>query len=435
MAVASSKRLYEDAYKRQQSPVITVGGKKPSSSSGPGVGNQFQVPGPSATIVGGNHTPPAPGPAATIVKPGQNGSGGSSGSGQKTTSDYLTSYIQDRFYPSSKTDDYADRLEDVENSRPGDFQSKYQTEIDSIVDSILGREQFKTDQVFESDLYNNLRDQYLAAGDRAMRDIMGDAQAASGGYGSSFTQSVGQQAYDQSLSQFNNVALDVYDRVYNQYLQEGQELYNQLGMLNQQDSIDYGRYRDEVADWMADRNYYAGRYDSSWSQDMTEYQQFQQMQQWAEQYAYQKAQDALAQQNWQSQFDQQKEQFEYQKEQDALAQQNWQAEFDYQKQKDAEAMALARSRSGGSGRRKKKETDGYAPIAAGVLQTMKKNNMSNDEAYDYIASLTERGMIKKDQVDQILKMTGVSESDALKKRQKMKDMTEEYMFRNPYSTF
>lgn len=427
MAVASSKKLYEDTYKRQKSPVITVGGKKPYSSSGPGVSNSNK----NGATTGGSYTPPAPGPSATIVKPGQNNQNTSIGTEQNTTADYLQSYIQDRFSPSSRTEDYADRLDDIENSRPGDFTSKYQGQIDSIVDAIMGREDFKTDQVFESDLYNNLRDQYMAAGDRAMRDTMGAAQAASGGYGSSFAQSVGQQAYDQSLSQFNNVALDVYDRVYNQYLQEGQELYNQLGMLNQQDSIDYGRYRDTVSDWLADRDYYAGRYDSAWGQDMTAYQQAQQMQQWAEQYAYQKAQDALAQQNWQAQFD-------YQKEQDALAQQNWQTQFDYQKEQDALAMALAQqkaARSGGSGgrssgKREGEDFEGYAPLAAGVLETMKKEKMSNEEAYDYILNLKDEKNFSDDTMDAILKATGVNEGDALKQKQKATDLKAKYF--NPY---
>lgn len=430
MAVARSKKLYEDTYKNQKSPVILAGGSKGTSTIGPGMGKLNQ----NGTAGGGHYTPPAPGPSATIVKPGQGGSGGSIGTEQKHTSDYLTDYIRDRFYPSSRTEDYADRLDDIENNRPGDFSSKYQGQIDSIVDSILGREEFKTDQVFESDLYNNLRDQYMAAGDKAMRDTMGAAQAASGGYGSSFAQSVGQQAYDQSLSQFNNVALDVYDRVYNQYLQEGQELYNQLGMLNQQDSIDYGRYRDQVADWMADRDYYAGRYDSAWGQDMSTYQQAQQMQQWAEQYAYQKTQDALAQQNWQAQFD-------YQKEQDALAQKNWQAQFDYQREQDALAMALAQqkaARSGGSSRGGSKKSsggngtaeDGYAPIAAGVLQTMKKNNMSNEDAYDYILNLKDKENLSDETMDSILKAVGVNEGDALKKKQKATDLKVKYF--NPY---
>lgn len=237
------------------------------------------------------------------------------------------------------------RLNKLENNAPGEFQSQYSSDIQNIINSIKNREQFKTDDVFQSDLYTTMRDQAIKNGQKSMRDTMGSAQAATGGYGSTYAQAAGQQAYDNALANFNNTTLDIYDRVYNQYLQEGQELYNQLNMYNNQDSIDYNRYRDTVADYQADRNYYAGRYDSSWNQDMSQYQQDQAMQQWAENYAYQKTQDALAQQNWQTQFD-------YQKQQDALAQQNWQAQFDYQKEQDAKQLALAysKARSSGSGK-------------------------------------------------------------------------------------
>lgn len=258
---------------------------------------------------------------------------------------YLTGYTPASFNTSSMTDRYLNHLNNLEKNAPGEFQSQYSSDIQNIINSIKNREQFKTDDVFQSDLYTTMREQAIKNGQKSMRDTMGSAQAATGGYGSSYAQAAGQQAYDNALANFNNTTLDIYDRVYNQYLQEGQELYNQLNMYNNQDAIDYNRYRDTVADYQADRNYYAGRYDSSWSQDMSQYQQDQAMQQWAENYAYQKTQDALAQQNWQTQFD-------YQKEQDALAQQNWQAQFDYQKEQDAKQLALAysKARSSGSGK-------------------------------------------------------------------------------------
>lgn len=310
--------------KRKTSPVITVG--KSNASSGPGVTQ--------------NPTPTASRAFQAAASPNMgNGSTDSGGS------QYLTGYTANPFATSSTTDRYLQRLNKLEKNAPGEFQSQYSSDIQNIINSIKNREQFKTDDVFQSDLYTTMRDQAIKNGQKSMRDTMGSAQAATGGYGSTYAQAAGQQAYDNALANFNNTTLDIYDRVYNQYLQEGQELYNQLNMYNNQDSIDYNRYRDTVADYQADRNYYAGRYDSSWSQDMTAYQQDQAMQQWAENYAYQKTQDALAQQNWQTQFD-------YQKEQDALAQQNWQAQFDYQKQQDAQQLALAysKARSSGSGK-------------------------------------------------------------------------------------
>lgn len=342
MAVSTIKS-YVQRLKDQKSPVITVGGSKSTSSSGPGVTTTTNSPGPEATIVSpSNERNDAFGMLSTNKKSNVVTAGSSTGN---KTSDYLKDYINSGFSTSSRTDDYYEKLQELEGSKPADFQSQYQADIDNIVKSIMNRESFQTDDVFESDLYNIYREQYINNAQKAMRDTMGHAAAMTGGYGSTYAQAAGQQAYDAQLQQLNDKTLDIYDRVYNQYLQEGQELYNQLGMLNEQDSIDYERHRDTVSDYYNDLNYYAGRYDSSYNQDFGEYQTDLQAKQWAEQYAYQKTQDALAQKNWETQF-------EYQKEQDALAQENWQTEFDYQKQQDAQQLALAyakASKSGGSG--------------------------------------------------------------------------------------
>lgn len=225
--------------------------------------------------------------------------------------DYITGYKYNKYTPSNRVNDYADKLEDLENSKPGDFSSRYDEQIQNIINTIQNRPQFDQGQVYDSDLYKQYREQYIQQGNKAMRDTMGNAAALTGGYGSTYATAAGQQAYDGYLSQLGDKTMDIYDRVYNQYLNEGQELYNQLGMYNNQDSIDYGRYRDTVGDYYNDLNYYSNRYNTEYANDFNAYQTDQDAMRWAEQYAYQKTQDALAQQNWQTQFD-------YQKEQDAL---------------------------------------------------------------------------------------------------------------------
>lgn len=426
MAVGSVKSYYE--YLQNKSPVVTAGSTKTNTTnSGPGVQRNDAFDLLQTT---NNQTTQSPGPAATIVSPSNTtsnvvtaGSGKSSGN---NASQYLTDYSYNGFSTSDRTNDYYEKLKDLEGSKPADFQSQYQADIDNIVNSILNRESFNTDDVFDSDLYNMYREQYINQGQKAMRDTMGNAAAMTGGYGSTYATAAGQQAYDNYLSQLNDKTLDIYDRVYNEYLQEGQELYNQLGMLNEQDSIDYGRYRDSVSDYYNDLNYYAGRYDSSYSQDFGEYQTDLAAQQWAEQYAYQKLQDELAQQNWQTQFD-------YQQEQDAQAQANWQAEFDYQKEQDAQQLALAYAKakssgSGGSNKSSKSSTgsqeeneDGYAPIAANVIEEAEKNNWTNTQAYNYVMQLGEEGRINQSQVDKILKVAGIDEDAALEELEGLKD--------------
>lgn len=277
----------------------------------------------------------------------------SSSSQGSPATNYLTGYQYQKYTPSNKVTNYADKLADLEDNKPGDYVSKYDSTIDDLIDSILNREQFDPNSVYDTDLYKNYREQYMQQGNKAMRDTIGNISGMTGGYGSTYATAAGQQAYDNYLSQLGDKTLDIYDRVYQQYLNEGQELYNRLGMVNNQDSIDYGRYRDTVNDYYNDLNYYAGRYDSSYAQDFGEYQYNQDAMRWAEEYAYQKTQDALAQQNWQTQFD-------YQKEQDALQ---------YALQQQQLALSASKARSGGSGGNSKKanSTNTYITKAKNML--------------------------------------------------------------------
>lgn len=318
--------------------------------------------------------------AATIVQGGgsssrNQGPGVSGGPGvrdddileEDSGSDYLSGYRYRSFSPSDRTERYYEKLMDLEDSKPGDYQSRWQGDIDTIVESIMNREKFKTDDVFDSDLYKTYREQYLQNGQKAMRDAAGNAQGMAGGYGSTYAIAAGQQAYDNYLSQLGDKTLDLYDRVYNEYLQEGMEMYNQLSMLNNQDSVEYGRYRDQVADYYNDLGYYSSRYDSEYNKDFGEWQADNAAQQWAEEYAYRKTQDELAQQNWQTEFD-------YQKEQDAYARQLQQEQL---------ALQAARSSSGGGGRRSSgsgRASSGQADYSDGELVSFAKDLLNEKDS-------------------------------------------------------
>ena len=89
----------------------------------------------------------------------------------------------------------------------------------------------------------------------AMMDTMGQAAALTGGYGSSYSQMVGQQAYQGYLQQLNDKVPELYQLALDQYNREGQELYNQYGLYADRENQDYGRYRDSVSDYYTDLNY------------------------------------------------------------------------------------------------------------------------------------------------------------------------------------
>ena len=161
-------------------------------------------------------------------------------------------------------------LDAILASRPGAYESKWQGQINEMIDRILNREKFTYD-INSDALYQQYAEQYQRLGKLAMQDTMGQAAAMTGGYGSSYGQSVGQQAYQGYLAQLNEMVPELYGMALDQYNREGQEMYNKYGLLSDQEQQDYGRYLDSYNQWLAERDYAAGRYDSERNFDYGKY--------------------------------------------------------------------------------------------------------------------------------------------------------------------
>lgn len=146
-------------------------------------------------------------------------------------------------------------------SRPGAYQSQWDAQIKEYMDKIMNREKFSYN--FNEDaLYQMYKDQYIQQGQMAMMDTMGQAAAMTGGYGNSYAQTVGQQAYNQQLTELNNIIPELQQMAFEQYAYEGDQLYNQYGLLMDQENMDYGRYMDSYNMWADERDYLTGRYDT-----------------------------------------------------------------------------------------------------------------------------------------------------------------------------
>jgi len=145
--------------------------------------------------------------------------------------------------------------------KPGAYQSQWQQSIDDTLNKILNREKFSYD-VNGDALYQQYKDQYTTQGKMAMMDTMGQAAAATGGYGNSYAQSVGQQAYQGYLQQLNDKVPELYQLALNQYNREGEDLYNQYSLFADRENTDYGRHRDSVADYNTERGYYTDLYNA-----------------------------------------------------------------------------------------------------------------------------------------------------------------------------
>ncbi|MBP3577709.1 MAG: hypothetical protein J6K15_06330 [Lachnospiraceae bacterium] len=239
-------------------------------------------------------------------------------------------------------------------------KTTYSDQIAQLMNEYQNREAFSynadTDPLFQQALASAMR-----SGKTAMQDSMGQAAALSGGYASSYAANVGQSAYNRyvqeaydMLPQYYNIALDTYER-------EGQNMLNQLSMMDNADSKEYERlynaygahynnaqnlYSQEYSAWQDKVNNaynYAGMlnsdywnkmdYDESVRQynqnfDYQKYQDEVEQNRWQNEFNYQQYQDQMAQNQWQSEFD-------YQKYLNELEQNRWQNEFDYQQYQDA----------------------------------------------------------------------------------------------------
>lgn len=203
-------------------------------------------------------------------------------------------------------------------AKPGEYQSTWRGQINSIIDKILNREEFSYD-VNSDALYQQYKDQYTQLGKLASQDTMGQAAAMTGGYGNSYATTAGNQAYQSYLSQLNEVVPELYGMALDKYNQEGDELYNNYALLADQENQDYSRYQDEYNQWLAERDYLSNRYDSERSYDYSKYADERDFAYGKysddKSYAYNDYRNAIADEQWQKEYELTQEQWEWQKEQ------------------------------------------------------------------------------------------------------------------------
>ena len=128
------------------------------------------------------------------------------------------------------------------------YAGTYEDQLAQIYDKIANREPFSYD-VNADPLYQNYKDQYVQGGKLAMKDTMGQAAALTGGYGSTYGQQVGQQAYDAYLQNLSAVIPELYGMAYDMYRDKGDDLTKQYGLLGDMRDTEYNRYRDALGDY------------------------------------------------------------------------------------------------------------------------------------------------------------------------------------------
>lgn len=152
------------------------------------------------------------------------------------------------------------------------FDYSYDSEMRALIDQILNSNLADWKQ---GDQYAALKDQYAANGEMGMNDLLGQVSSRTGGLASSYAASVANQEYNDWMSKLEQAAQEMYQ-------QDRSDKLNNLGVLNDAYNREYGEYGDKLNQWNTDRNF-----------------------------AYQQAQDTLANQWKQKEWDYNMSQDEY----------------------------------------------------------------------------------------------------------------------------
>lgn len=174
--------------------------------------------------------------------------------------------------------------------KPGEYTSKWQQQLDAAMDKILNREHFSYDLNGDA-LYRQYKDRAVKNGRLAMMDTMGQAAAMTGGYGSSYAQSAGQQAYQKQMDGLTDQASRLYDKAREDYDRQGQADRDRYDVLRQRENSSYNQYKQQKSDWEAENTRLWNRYDSLRQQE------------------YSAQRDSIKDQQWLAEFEEARQEF------------------------------------------------------------------------------------------------------------------------------
>ena len=166
-------------------------------------------------------------------------------------------------------------------------------------------------------LYQQYKQNYQKQGQQAMMDTMGQAAGLTGGYGSSYAQNVGQQAYNDYLTKLGDIVPELYAQERAAYDAEGDQMYRQMQAALGMYDLDYQNWRNKVGDtrYRDELSYARGR------DAMAD-------QRYADELAYGRSRDALSDQRY-------ADELAYGRSRDAVSDQRYADQLAYDRSRDA----------------------------------------------------------------------------------------------------
>lgn len=239
-------------------------------------------------------------------------------------------YKKKEFKYSDDTEAYRKAVTDL-GAAPT-YKDEYGGLAKSALDDYLNRSKFSYD-VNADALYNQYADKYTKQGQLAMKDTMGQAAAMTGGYGNSYAQSVGQQAYQGYMQQLVDKVPELQQIAYNQYQDQGQDMLNKYSLYADAEARDYSRHQDALADYYKQLGIARENLANAEAKDWEKYQ-------YDENIAYQLDRDAIDDNYRNKQFDESVRQYDT-----TMAHNTEQAELDRAHNKEMAGINFANNKA------------------------------------------------------------------------------------------
>ena len=326
-----------------------------------------------------------------------------------------------------EADEYiASQLEKIQSGK-----TSYTDQLKDMMSQIQNREKFSYD-VDTDPLFQQALASAMNSGKTAMQDTIGQASALTGGYGSTYATTAGNQAYNSFIEDAYNNLPQYYQMAMEAYQMEGEELYRQYGMLVDADATEYNRnvtaydatyqhrnqiyneaytqYRDNKSDAFAMANLELAEHGQRVSDAATYYTATSQnantlyerdYTQWADKVSQATQWAQMLNSDWWNQANQDFQSSESQKQRDwqtteSEKQRNWQT-TENEKERNFTASENAKNRA-------VKSTSGTSknPSTANIPSTISSKAAkfkTDEERADYLDSMVNSGYITQEQAD------------------------------------
>ena len=117
-------------------------------------------------------------------------------------------------------------------------KNKWTDKREQFMDDYLNRDKFEYD-VDNDQLFQQALASAMNSGKTAMQDTIGQASALTGGYGSTYATTAGNQAYNQFIEDAYNNLPEYYQMALEAYQMEGQDMVNKINMMRDAEMDDF----------------------------------------------------------------------------------------------------------------------------------------------------------------------------------------------------